>query len=66
MFSTDKVIQHILSGAQMKAWPSGGGGVDGVRVTDLTIKEGLCFVLCLTTIYILVIMLSLSMQSNVK
>ena len=29
-------------------------------------KEGQCFVLCLTTIYILVIMLSLSMQSNVK
>ena len=42
MFSTDQVIQPNLSVAQLKARPSGGGGVTGVRVTDLIIGGGLC------------------------
>ena len=50
MFSTDQVIQPNLSVAQLKAQPSGGGGINGVRVTDLIISEGLCFVICLTII----------------
>ena len=43
MFSTDQVIQPNLSVAQLKARPSGGGGINGVRVTDLIIGGGLIF-----------------------